>query len=99
MANTVTEQGATIEISAIDSDYDAAEVMAIHSIKLYPGAADDLCRIFNAAVTSVEFCKLQSSDGDPRIEYFDGMRFNPVLDFSESTLSANSKVVIIRADR
>ena len=96
MANTVKTEGCMVEVSAIDSDYAPAEVWRLHSIKFYPGATDDIVKIFNDDAAGIESCRLLSADGEPRIEYMGGERYSPFLDFSASTLTAGSKVVFIK---
>ena len=95
MADDVVKTGIFVEISGISKDYDYGSDASIHSIKFYPGAANDVLVIFNKAVGLAEGCKLMSVDAEPRIEYFEGNIWWPVIDFSASTLSANHKVIIV----
>jgi len=82
------------EITAMDSDYDATEDIPIVSIKLFPGAANDILIVKNGSDTGPTICKLESTDGEPRVEYFFGSYWQPYIDFSECTLSAGHSVVI-----
>ncbi len=94
MANTVNTRGMWTEVSAMDSDYDAGEDFPIMSIKLLPGQANDILIVKNGSATGPKVCKLESTDGEPRIEYFFGSYFQPYIDYSDCTLSANHGVVI-----
>jgi hypothetical protein len=94
MANTVENDGIFIEVSQMDSDYDVGAPVPVHSIKLIPGAADDIVVIKSFSVTGVEGCKLHSSDGEPRYELFNGIYWRPVIDYSECTLSAGHRIII-----
>ena len=94
MANTINASEIFIEISAMDGDWEPDDILAVHSIELYPGAADDLIRVFAGSVSGPECCKLVSGDGEPRIKYFDGNKFTPVIDFNLCTLSANHKILV-----
>ncbi len=100
MANTVNntiENGRIgVEITAMDSDYDYGTDLKIQAIKLYPGAADDELVVFDQSTSGVEMCRLKSSDGEPRVEYFHGNIWHPYIDYSACTLSANHKVVIVQ---
>ena len=85
MAATEATKGIFTKISAIDADWDAGETIPIHSIEFIPGASDDELVVFEQSVAGgVECCRLKSTDGEPRIKYFDGNDVWPVIDFYPS---------------
>ena len=96
MANTVVSSAGFTAISAMDSDYDVGEVIPVHSIKFYPADISDLLVVFEGGPSGPEACRLLSSDGEPRIEYFDGNSWTPYIDFSACTLGVGHKVIIVR---
>lgn len=94
--NTIPNDRLGVEISAMDEDYNYGSDLRVQSIKFYPGAADDELVVFDKSTSGVEMCRLVSSDGEPRIEYFHGNIWHPYIDYSACTLSSNHKVVIVR---
>lgn len=105
-ANTVTVTGNVIEITDIDSDWSwsdsfpSHESLPIGAVIFKPGAADDQCVLEEATTSGASFFDVTASD-----EYsekgmnFSGARLRPVLDFSDGTYSAGSKVIIIINDK
>jgi len=87
---------ALVQVVAIDADWDFGETERIYSVVFTPGAANDELIIFDASVAGGLYgCSLLSTDGEPRIEYFGGSPWRPVIDFSACTLSANHRVKFV----
>lgn len=95
MANTVLQTGNVIEVNSIDSDYDLGEYKPIHSISFVPGAAADECVIKHGADDEAICAYLMVSSKDEATRYFNGAQLHLYLDYSESTLSAGARLIII----
>lgn len=104
MANTINQEGYTVEISSIDSDWtwtdtftDAryANGIRINYIQFCPAAADDACSIKEGADTGPQFFRCSAADANAQklVNYHGAMK-KPVLDFSAGTFTAGSSVII-----
>ena len=98
MANTVTtsDNGKVIELSALDSDYDPAQQIALQDIQFFPGAAADVCVFKTDDDAGPTLCRLESLDGEPRVKYFHGSQ-HAYLDYSAGTYTAGAKVLLTLA--
>ena len=110
-ANTVNDTGTVgrvIELSSIDSDFSlvaragytqyATGGAPIEMVLFFPGAANDILVLRDTtADTGPIITKMKSLDGEPRVMYFRGTKIKPVLDYSDSTLTAGSLVIFILA--
>lgn len=102
MANTVATQGQFTSISDIDSDFVYTSISSsrirLASIKFIPGAAGDSVVIKETTDAGPIITKLQSLDGEARVDqsFQLNTKASPMLDFSESVVSAGSVVIIQR---
>lgn len=100
-ANTVTVEGKVIQITIVDADTDLADYIPstgaqIISIDYIPAATDEICVIKEAtdAGPIIFYCK--SADVyDQRTKPFYGALLRPYFDYSDSTNSADGKIIII----
>ena len=96
-ANTidVSDDGMTITISAIDSDWTwtdnftaakYAKGVRVNYIRFHPGATDDLCSIEDSDNGDVKhFGPINCADTyDDRIQYYSGSKLKLVLDFDDT---------------
>lgn len=100
--NTITATRNTITISSIDSDWDIATTWSwasagvyLHSIIFLPGAADDKLLITDTNDSGATlFPAVKCADEyDAKVLYYNNYH-RPYLDYSGSTLSAGSVVII-----
>jgi len=109
-ANTITETVSTggyfIKLSAIDSDWTWTETMTstvykngipVWAIIFQPGAANDVLVIEDGSDAGPYIFPpvLAADTTNGKILYLNGMMCKPVLDFSDSTISAGGTVTII----
>lgn len=104
MANTIEQDGLTVYITDIDSDWSWGELSPKHgdengvrlsSIQFDPVQAADKCIIKEGGVTGAPFFTPICADVyDQKIKYFHGQLKKPVLDFSAGVFTANTKVII-----
>jgi hypothetical protein len=93
--NTVSFAHPVINISSIDSDWNDTEGRKVQYIIFHPGASDDILVIEQASATGPEIVRMKSSDGEPRVAYLGGTKVDMFLDFSDCTLTAGAKVIIL----
>lgn len=94
-ANTVQYSFPVINISAIDSDWNDTESRRVQYIIFVPGSANDILVIKQASATGPEIARMKSADGEPRIAIVGGSEIDMFLDYSDCTLNAGSKVIIL----
>ncbi len=106
VTETVTKGGFTIVISVIDSDWVWTTTLTadkykngvpVHAIIFQPGAASDKLSIKDGSDSGPRiFPNILAADTtDGKVIYYGGVNLKPVLDYSDSTLSAGSTVIII----
>ena len=99
MANTEKRASNTITLSDIDEDYTFPDYLELTDIQFLPGAADDKAVFYDAGEQPTENDQpdkltLESDDGLPRVKYYYDGRLLLRLDFSDSTITAGSKIII-----
>jgi hypothetical protein len=101
-ANTVTTSGKWTTITDFDSDFlystSVGSAVKIQAVKFIPGAAGDFIILRRNSITGVIITRLESLDGEPRIDQsFQGQQsINISIDFSENTLSSGATLIIQR---
>lgn len=93
MAATATKTYDQIQVSGIDADWTSPTYLNVVSVKFVPAAANDKVVIKNVTDAGPVFYQALSTDGEPRIEYFQGRRTKPMIDFSISVLTAGALVI------
>lgn len=101
-ANTVATGGPysnVVTVTAMDSDYDAGSYRQLQSIQFNPGSdgSDVLIVRDGSATGSIIFKSTDTSNAS--IEYYDGLRLQPYIDYSECTLTTGHLVKIIYLER
>lgn len=104
MANTIDQEGLTIRITDIDSDWSWTDLspkrgdangVRVASIQFNPAAVNDECFIKEGTDAGPEmFYALCADAYDQRIKYFNGQLKRVLLDFSAGTFTAGSSVII-----
>jgi hypothetical protein len=96
MAATETRTHDQIIISGIDAaDWTASAYLYVDSITFMAGAANDIMVMKERTdAGSIVFYAKSTTDGEPRIQYFEGARMKPMIDHSACTLNAGAQVVI-----
>ena len=95
-ANTVTGANTrAIEVSAIDSDWDSGKNLRLIAIVFVPGASDDVAVVKNGSATGPTIFYAKSTDGEPRVQYYFGGSYQPLLDYGDCTLTAGAKIILI----
>ena len=105
-ANTTTESGQFISITGLDADWylelDMPERqtsgLKVVSIKLFPSGTTDILIIRNSAsgaTTAAFACFLESTDGEPRKDTFQGKPWYPMIDISFCQFAAASGATVI----
>lgn len=100
-ANTVNKSGCIVTVSAMDSDFDLAAAgygpgagWRLVSIEFFGGAANDRLLVKDGSDTGPEMFDRTIDDVRvPAIKYFMGAEAQPLIDYSECTLSAGHKVI------
>jgi len=107
MAATVNKVGRTIELTVIDADWVWSDSVPdkgiggipIATISFTPGAANDVMIIKEASATGPSMFEATCLTAEPRVLDYFGVKHKPFLDFSECTLTAGHKVIILLAER
>lgn len=105
MANTITNDGKVVQISAIDSDWTwtdtfprTTEGIKIHSIAFHTAAATDVCIIKQTNASGPRLFKASGHSVETveeRVQYFHGQRLKPFLDVGDGAYNAGAVVVIV----
>ena len=104
MANTVKQEGLTVTITDIDSDWAWTDLSPAHgdsngvnlsSIQFDPVQVADKCVVKEKDDSSPEmFYALCENAYDQKIKYFHGQLKRPVLDFTAGVFTAGTRVII-----
>ena len=94
-ANTVTSSSTVIEVSGMDSDWDPDTVYKVIMIMFIPGASNDVMVIKQASATGPTVFYAKSTDGEPRVAYYNGREIRQFLDYGDCTLNAGAKVLVV----
>jgi len=93
---THTDGSAAYQLNTLDTDYDFSFPMWVGSVAFYPNAANEYIVLKYDTDSGEILVKLQSSDAEPRVMYFDTSFVKIFYDASESSVSSSSKIVITR---
>lgn len=95
-ANTVKNAAHTIEVSAMDSDYDMPNAKKIKDVIFYPGGAGDICiiRDTNGADDPVSI-PFSSSDGKVQIYKGGGVLMKLQIDYDDARTSLTAGALVI----
>lgn len=100
-ANTVNYEGKVIQITIVDADWAWSDAMPstpveIISIDYIPAATDEICVIKEGSDSGPIIFYVKSADTcDQRTKPFYGALLRPYFDYSDSTNSADGKIIII----
>ena len=96
MGNTITTATGQfcIEITAIDSDWDAGREYKVSSISFDPATSDEYVVFKCGAATGPRAAYLETADGTPDRKYFNGGPLSLFLDVSDCSVNAGSKITI-----
>ena len=105
-ANTTTEAGQFISITGLDADWylelDMPERqtsgLKVVAIKFYPSGTTDIVMIRNSAsstTTAAIACFLESTDGEPRKDTFQGKAWYPMIDISACQFAVASSAIVV----
>ena len=103
-ANTVVTGGEFnqyVDISAMDTNYDAGADRYLVSIQFNPGSTGtDVLIVRHASATGPIIMKVTANAAnDESCKYFDGMKVRPYIKYSECTLSSGHRVMITYGER
>lgn len=94
MSTVETRSLQQIEVKTIDADWTAPDKLKLHSIVFRPGAIGDKVSIKAGADTGPEiFPSSVSVDASAMVLYLPDIFVKPVIDLSDSTLSAGHKII------
>jgi hypothetical protein len=110
MATTVvtTDPYTSFTVETVDADWTWTDSftqnvfkngMPVWSITFQPGAASDVLSLKNGSAAANEiFPDNALLTTDPQIEYYGGNKQKLFIDFSESTLSAGHRIIVMLAN-
>jgi hypothetical protein len=84
------------QLNTLDTDYTLTIPMWIESIEFDPGAANEYVILKYRTDSGERIVKLHSTDGEPRVKYFDSRYVTIMYDVSESSTSSTAKIIITR---
>ena len=97
-ATTLTHSSGSevYQLNTLDTDYTFTYHTWVDSIEFDPGAANEYIVLKVGSDSGERILKLLSSDGEPRIKYFDASRIQIMYDASESSVTSSAKIIIVQ---